>query len=217
VGTLLLELVPFALGLAITPAAIAFGVLLLAGPRPLAHATAFGSAFAMVYTGLSVLVLGIAGASNQHVDPDTKHVVSAWVGGFMLALAVISEVRHRARGPVRRPGMLERLHEVSLIEVFGLGVALAVVNPNVAILLGGLAAIAAANASVADQVVGTAFLVLFSVSGIAIPAIWYAADAESARRQLARLDRWLLRHQHAVNETVLVGFGAIFLLKGVLS
>ena len=157
-GSLLLELLPFAVGLAVTPTAIATGILFLGSQRPFANAVAFAAAFSLIYAGLSVLVLVLAyGATEPLVDPHAKSVVTLAIGLLLLALALLTGPRP-GRRPRRQPRWLAMIDDADPREAFGLGVALAVLNPNIPILLGGLTTIVAADVSAAAQFWGAVLL-----------------------------------------------------------
>jgi FtsH-binding integral membrane protein len=214
-GPLLVELLPFAAGLALTPAAIATGILFLGSKRPLADAIAFAAAFSLVYAGLAAVVLAAAGAASQPlVDDRTKNGITLAIGLLLLALALVAWLRARDRPP-HRPRWLDMVDTASPREALGLGVALAVLNPNVPILLAGLATVTAADVSTADQVVGAVFLLAASQVGLAGPILWYVVRPAAAGRGLDRVKDWLARHERLVDLGVLLVFGALFTLTGL--
>jgi FtsH-binding integral membrane protein len=214
-GPLLVELLPFAAGLALTPAAIATGILFLGSKRPLANAIAFAAAFSLVYAGLAAVVLAAAGAASQPlVDDRTKNGITLAIGLLLLALALVAWLRARGRPP-HRPRWLDMVDTASPREALGLGVALAVLNPNVPILLAGLATITAADVSTTDQVVGAVFLLAASQVGLAGPILWYMVRPAAAGRGLDRVKDWLARHERLVDLGVLLVFGALFTLTGL--
>ena len=65
-GSLLAELVPFVVGLAVTPAAITIGILLLGSKHPVANPSAFAAAFAIAYGILSAVVLAAPVRPQNH-------------------------------------------------------------------------------------------------------------------------------------------------------
>ena len=190
-GSLLLELVPSALGLAITPAAIATTILFLGSTRQVANALAFTTPFALVYGAFAMIVLVASAQSSKPLVGDhTKHVVSLLAGLLLLELALGTWLRgrHAHRGPV----------------------------PNVASLTAGLATIGAADVSEAAQVGGAVFLVAGSLVGLLGPILWYVLRRDSAEQALARSNAWLGQHEHQVNSAVLVVFGVLFTAKGAV-
>jgi threonine/homoserine/homoserine lactone efflux protein len=214
-GSLLLQLLPFAIGLAATPGAIATGILFLGSKQALANAIAFAAAFSLVYAGLAAVVLLIAGAADEPlIDDRTKSIVTLAIGLLLLALALLVWLRGRGRPP-QRPRWLDMVDTANPREALGLGVALAVLNPNIPILLGGLTTIAAADVSAADEFWGTVFLLAASQLGLAGPILWYVARPASASRSLDRIKDWLARHEKLVDLGLLVVFGALFALSGL--
>lgn len=214
-GSLLVELVPFAAGLAVTPAAIATGILFLSSKRPLGNAIAFSAAFSLVYAGLAALALFVAQASTGPlIGQGTRHRLTLAIGLLLLALALVLWLRGRGRPP-HRPRWLDMVEDASPREAFGLGVAIAVVNPNIPILLGGLATIAAADVSTAAQVAGAVLLLAGSQLGLMGPILWYVARPASAGRGLTRAREWLARHERPVDLGVLVVFGLLFTASGL--
>jgi Sap-like sulfolipid-1-addressing protein len=172
-GSLLVELLPFAAGLAVTPAAIATGILFLGSKRPLGNAIAFAAAFSLVYAGLAAVVLGAAHAATEPLIAErTKNAITLAVGLLLLFLALLAWLRGRGRPP-HRPRWLDMVEDASPREALGLGVALAVLNPNIPILLAGLATVTAADVSTADRMVGAAFLLAASQLGLVGPMVWY--------------------------------------------
>lgn len=61
-GSLLVDLRPFALGLAVTPAAIAAGILLLGSTRPVADGVAFTAPFVPLSSAVPIAVRPAPGA-----------------------------------------------------------------------------------------------------------------------------------------------------------
>jgi threonine/homoserine/homoserine lactone efflux protein len=214
-GSLLVELLPFAAGLAVTPAAIATGILFLGSKRPLGNAIAFAAAFSLVYAGLAAVVLGAAHAATEPLIAErTKNAITLAIGLLLLFLALLAWLRGRGRPP-HRPRWLDMVEDASPREALGLGVALAVLNPNIPILLAGLATVTAADVSTADRIVGAVFLLAASQLGLVGPMAWYVARPAAAGRDLDRIRDWLARHERPVDLGVLVVFGVLFTATGL--
>lgn len=217
-GSLLIELVPSALGLVVTPAAIAAVILFLTSKRPVANAVAYASPFLLVYAGLAAVVLLLsAAATDPLISARTKHFVMLAVGLLLLGLAAWNVVRQdQSEGmPRRRPGWTARVESATPPMALGIGLVLAGLNPNMPILLAGLATVAAAEVSTGSQVVGAAFLVVASQVGLAGPILWYVLHPEAAARGLNRVKSWLAVHTRAVDLGVLTVFGTVFTVKGL--
>lgn len=213
-GALFVDLIPPALGLAVTPAVIVTCVLFLSSRRPVANALWFAVPFAVVYTVLAVIVLTVAQAGSEPlIDTRTKHWVGLSVGLLLLAIAGLTYLRGRNTGSAEEPQWVKRIDSATTRTAIVVGVAEAVVNPNVAILISGLVTVAAAELSLASQYAGAEFLVIASLVGILVPVLWYAIKQESASGRLARVRELLARHQRALNIGVLLVFGLAFTVK----
>lgn len=212
---LVVELIPSMLALLLTPAAIAGAILLLGSPRPYANSVSFMGGFALVYTLLVGVVVVLASVNTPPLlSVRTKAVVELVAGGALLLTAAIVVVRrqrpHTARKAKR--GVLARLADATPRFAFGIGLALAAINPNVAILIAGLAVVAAAETG---HAIGALLLLLAAVSGILIPVLWRWLAPESASRHLARIKVWIASHDTAINVAMLLVFGAVFTIKGM--
>jgi hypothetical protein len=122
------------LGLAVTPAAIAAGVLFLGSKRPVADDLAFTAPFVLVYALISAAVLVASGASSDPlVDDHDKAVAALVVGLLLLVLAAAGVVRRRRHpdAPAKR-GLLDRIDGATPAAAFGIGLVLAVLNPSTA-------------------------------------------------------------------------------------
>jgi hypothetical protein len=70
--SLFIDLLPSALGLAVTPGAIAACILMLSvTSRPVANASAYAGAFALAYTAFSILILAVTGAASEPIIDKT--------------------------------------------------------------------------------------------------------------------------------------------------
>lgn len=227
---LFLDLVPFAIGLAITPAAIAAVILLLASPLPVPNAVSFTAAFALVYGAISAVVLAFSvAATGPLVGESVKSAITFSVGVLFLLLAVVEAARSHRRvtgkvaGPLVRPGgaaptgswMTRIIDRATPRTSFLLGAALATLNPNVPILLAGLLTVASRDPGLGESLAGIAMLIGSSLAGLVIPIAWYMLHRASAARGLKRVARWIGTHQHWLDLGVLIVFGVVFVLSGL--
>lgn len=212
------DLVPFFLGLALTPAAIATTILLLGTTEePVADAVAFAAPFAILYALLGAMVLVTASAVAEPVFSDhDKAVASVVVGLFLILLgaALIVRRRRKPEGGRARKSLVSHVDDVHPPLAFAIGLTMALLNPNIPILFGGLAVVGAADTSTVTRALGVAFLIAGAELFMAGPILWYVARPERAAADLDRVKGWLLRHQLAMNLVVLFGFGGLFAATG---
>lgn len=210
---LLLELIPPAIGLALSPTIIAIGILFLGSRRPVQNAVAFLIPFVLFYTLISLIVLVSAQASQEPLISDgTKHWLTLGIGVLLLGLAVLGL---RGKEAHDRPRWMAQIEAAGPVTALGMGLAFAVLNPNVPILLAGLASVAATSLSVWDHLVAICVLVGASVIGLVVPLAWYLIQPESAQKSLDKLKDWLVQNQKRVNEAVLIVFGTVFAVRGL--
>jgi len=213
-GQLLVDLLPEMIGLLVTPAAIVGVVLLLQSARPVPNALAFAAGFMTVYVIVSVFAV-IGGASSGSGTPNTelKDWVGAAVGALFLVLAIVALARsRRAKGP---PKWMSQLESCTPRIAFLAGLGLAVLNPNLFILLSGLSAVGAAGLPIGPSLVGVLALLLFCLLDFALPLGAYLLFGDRARAVLDRTKAWMLAHDTALSVGVLLVFGVVFLVRGV--
>jgi Sap, sulfolipid-1-addressing protein len=187
----------YAIGIAISPVAIAAIVLLLTRPAPLRGATAFSAGWiAGVGAQVAVLATAVNRADVTDADPTVLAIAELAIGGcFLIATARIWQRRRERRD---RSRLLAALDGASTGGTATLGLVLAGANPKVwALSLGVLVAIGSA--------------------GVLVPLAVYAAAPDRARPPLMRFRAWLGRHETGVLLGVGLLIGVLFLREGVVA
>jgi LPXTG-motif cell wall-anchored protein len=131
------------------------------------------------------VVVGASAASGEPLlSDDDKAVAAVVVGAVLLLLGVLTlRRRRRQEGPPKRSRMLAMIDDANTLEALGIGLVMSILNPNVAILFGGLAAVAAADVSDAGRIIAAAVLVGAALIGLVGPVLWYLVDRERLRRR----------------------------------
>ena len=225
---LVATLAPELLGLAVTPAAVIACLMLLGSPHPFRNVACLAGAFLAVYGAicLAVLAVGRAADTSDH-DTSTAHGwVGLVVGLLFLVGAAVSWLRpprvpmatvtpaDGSRGPVQLPGWAARLQDPSMRLVLVVGLVLAVLNPNVAILASGLAVVVTQERA-ADELVGIALLLAASMVDFVLPTLAFVMSGERGRAWLRGATRWLIDHNHVIGIVVLLAFGLLFVGRGL--
>ncbi len=213
-GDLIVALIPEMFGLFVTPAAIAGCVLLLQSRRPIANATAFGAAFLIVYTQVGVTAL-LGGASDPSA---TSMTVTHWAGlvvglAFLAAGARIALHRPPAGAPA--PKFLTELESASPRQAFTAGLVLAIVNPNLFIMMSGMSIIASADTTIASALGGTLLLLVAATLDFLIPISLYVAFGERAKSGLESVKKWMLGNNRTISIAVLLAFGVLFSVRAI--
>lgn len=213
---LVVQLLPEMVGLVVTPAAVVACFVLLGSPHPVRDVVLFTTTFLTVYAGLSAAVLAAGRSASGDDVAGARGTGSVVVGVLFLALAALSGWRgaHRPReeGP---PAWVARLADPAPGLVVAAALVLAVVNPNVAILLSGLGVVLDADVTEGQQVVGGALLLAACAVDFVAPTAAYLLAGERGRGRLRAVTAWLLRHQQAIGLVVLVFFGLLFVARGL--
>jgi threonine/homoserine/homoserine lactone efflux protein len=197
------QLLPFAVGVAVSPMAIVAIVLMLVTPRALQNGVAFAVGWMLGIAVLGVILLalaGPAGASSSSAPP-------AWVDwlklvlGVLLLVVCVRELRAR---PAAAPGgsgpkWMETLNDTTPPRAGGLGVVLGAIQPkNLVLIIGAVAAIAQLNLSTSDMVVAWIVFTLIASIGVLVPLGIYLGLGSRAAATLDGLKAWLIEHNAAV-------------------
>jgi threonine/homoserine/homoserine lactone efflux protein len=113
------------------------------------------------------------------------------------------------------PGWVRTLSDPSLRQVGVISLVLAVVNPNVAILVSGLTIVNTADVSGGQRATGIVLLLVASMVDFVVPVLLYLVTGESGRRLLRRATGWLIRHNQVIGICVLLAFGLLFVGRGL--
>jgi threonine/homoserine/homoserine lactone efflux protein len=203
VGEAIGQILPFAVGVALSPIPIIGVVLMLGTPAGTRNGPAFligwiagiGTAGAIV-----ILVAGGAGASSDGAPADWVSWLKIVLGALLLAVAVKQWRSRPAPGTEPKlPSWLQSVDHFTPGRSIALGFALSAVNPkNLVLIIGAAAAIAQTGIEAGDEIVCLAVFALIATLGPAIPVGMYFAMRERATRMLANLEAWLAAHSAAI-------------------
>jgi threonine/homoserine/homoserine lactone efflux protein len=209
------EMVPLALVIALSPLSIIPAVLVLHSPRPKPAGLTYLGGWLLALsamTGVFVAVAGLVGAFDQP---------PRWASWGRVAVGVALIVfglwrwftRHRSG---HSPAWMRTLTDTTPIRAGGLGVLLAVVNPKVVFicLAAGLAA-GSAGLGLAGTWTAAAFFVAVAAASVALPILAYALSGQRLAGALARLKDWMERHNAALVAAILIVIGVMVLYKGI--
>ena len=208
------DMLPAAVGVAISPLPIVAVVLMLVTARGRSNGPAFllGWLFGITAVGTIVLVLASGASASEEGQP------ADWVS--WLAISPRSAMRSRSSaGPLRRSTMARldadgqlltmpllfasnAIHPLSLMP--GWLQVLSAVNPkNFLLIVAGTTAIAQTGISAGQQAVALIVFVVIASIGVGTPVVVYFALGERSREPLDRLKSWMA-HNNAVIMAVLL-------------
>ncbi|MFI5536660.1 GAP family protein [Nocardia sp. NPDC051900] len=215
-GAVLGDLLPLAVGVAISPIPIIAAILMILS----AHAGGAGRGFALGWvvgilaaTTLVALLSGSLGGSADR-QPSTA---GAWVkivlGILLLALAV---AQWRSRTDTEVPGWMRAVDRLTVARATGLGILLSAVNPkNLLLCLSAGVIIGSSDTSIGGQVVAVAVFTLLAASSVLAVILGYILAADRLRTPLERLRNRLQANSHLVLAIVLLIMGTVVFGKGL--
>jgi threonine/homoserine/homoserine lactone efflux protein len=218
--TVLGEILPLVIVVAVSPINIVASILLLFSKRPIANASSYLAGFmlgvAAVVTGLTAL----ADAIGLDPDSDRSRGASALLialGAFLLVVAV-RKFAHRPDPDEEpdQPKWMKGMNTFSAGGSFGVGLSIGALNPkNIAVAVASGVVIAGAELPAGQQsVVIVIYTVLVSL-GVAAPIVAAIGLGERSERILTTWKEWLERNNGTVMAVAYLFFGVIVLGKGI--
>lgn len=212
---------PFAVGIAISPVPVIAAILLLLSPRPRAAGAGFAAGWVLGILLVVVVFLVFAAVIPTPVVGGTRPVqgfIHILLGVLLMGLAVRQfRLYARARGQsTELPSWMRAIDRLGFWDALGLGVLLGAVNPK-NLMLGAAAGIALGTSGVrvGDAVIVLAVYVLVAASTILAPIIGVLIAGDRAHQPLHALRAWLERENAVIMGMVLLILGVVVLSKGI--
>jgi threonine/homoserine/homoserine lactone efflux protein len=214
-GTVLTELIPLALVIALSPLSIIPAVLVLHTPRakPASLLYLVGWVLALaVLTAIFVEVSGLTG--NLSSPPKWASYLRIVVGAALIVFGIIRWV-NRKKSP-HMPKWMTQLGNVTPVKAGIMGAALAVINPKV-LFICAAAGLAIGTTGIGSPAVwlAVAYFVAIAASTVALPVLSYAVSGERLQEPLNRLKEFMEKHNAALVAGILIIIGLLVLYKGI--
>jgi threonine/homoserine/homoserine lactone efflux protein len=219
-GEVIGDVLPSALGVAISPVPIIAVILMLLAPRARAASVAFLLGWVVGVTVVVVVVTLVVDPvdSSEPDDPSTfSSVIKLVLGALFLLLALRSwRSRPRAGQAPEMPSWMSAITDFNATKALGLGLLLSAVNPkNLAMCIAAGAAIGGAAEDTSEAVVAIVVFVVIASASIAVPVIGYLVAQERMRQPLDELRQWLTVHNGAVMTVLLLVLGVAIIGQGI--
>ena len=213
------EILPLALGIAITPTAIIAVILMLLSPK--ARSTSLGFLLGWL---LGVLVPVVVFTLISSILPDGDDGSKPVIGGVKILLGVLLlllAVRQWLARPLPNtepplPKWMAAIDSMTGRQALGLGFALSGLNPK-NLLLGVAAglAIGAGGLTVSGSTVVITIYTIIGISTVAVPVIAYLAASTRMTGPLEALRKWLVHNNSVVMMVLLLVIGVVLIGKGI--
>ncbi|TCC07825.1 GAP family protein [Kribbella soli] len=219
-GGVIGEILPLALGVAISPIPIIAAILMLLSPNAKTTSVGFlvgwiaGVVIAVVaFTLLSALLPEDDSDASKPIQGTIKLIL-----GVLLILLAAKQWRARPRDEVapELPKWMSAIDTLTPVKGLGLGVLLSALNPKNLIMAAGAGiAIGGGDLGTGQTVVVIVVFTAIAASTVAVPVIAYLAAAERMAEPLEALRGWLVRENTVVMAVLLLVIGVVMIGKGL--
>ncbi len=213
------EVLPYAVGVAISPIPIIAVILMLFSGRARTNGPAFLVGWIIGLAVVVGVVYALAEANDVATDSgasDGSSTVQVVLGVVLLVLALRNWRKRPGPGEeAAMPKWMATIDAFTPVKALGLAVVLSAVNPkNLIISVGAAAAVAQAGESTSDSIVALAVFVILASLSIAVPVFLYLLGGAKAKTVLDGWKAWLSANNATVMAVLLLVFGVVLIGKG---
>jgi threonine/homoserine/homoserine lactone efflux protein len=221
VGGVIGDLLPLAVGVAISPIPIIATILMLLAPQAGSASVGFLIGWVVgivVATLVFTVIAATAGLDDTSSGPSSTASWIKIVLGVLLLLLAVTQWRGRPRPgeDAVLPTWMSAIDAFTLPKALGLGFLLSAVNPkNLLMCVGAGTIVGGSTLGTGEQAVVVAIYTLLAASTVAIPVVGYLVASERLRAPLEELRGWLQQSNAAVMSVLLLVLGAVLIGKGL--
>ena len=206
------DMLPAAIGVAISPIPIIAVVLVLVSARGRVNGPAYLVGQVVGVAGAGAIVLLIAGSVGETDDTQSADSVS-WLQ-LALGLAMLFLAARQWRGRPRdgeepvTPKWMGAIDSLTPAKAFGAGIVLSALNPkNLILTIAGMAAIVGAGIPGDEEAIALAVFTVVASLGVAIPVVMFFALGDRSGPLLARLKDWMAQNNAVIMTVLLLVIG----------
>ncbi|RKQ94682.1 Sap-like sulfolipid-1-addressing protein [Mycolicibacterium mucogenicum 261Sha1.1M5] len=220
-GPVIGDILPLALGIAISPLPIIATILMLLAPNARASSIGFMSGWlaGIVTAVIAFTLLSSALPEGGSGGGGPIAAVAKIIVGALLLLLAIRQWRGRpqAGSEPALPKWMSALDSMSPVRAGVLAFVLAAVNPKNLLLAVSAGLIIGAGATPAIQVTGVSVFVVIAASTVVIPVVAFLVASKQLAVPLDRLRVWLVHNNSTIMAVLLLVMGVSVIGKGVAS
>jgi threonine/homoserine/homoserine lactone efflux protein len=219
-GSVIGEILPLAVGIAISPVPIIAAILMLLSPK--AKGASVGFLLGWI-TGIVVAIVvftllsSVLPAQDESGSSPVRGVIKIILGALLLFLALRQWRGRPAEGEqATMPKWMSAIDSMTAGKALGLGFLLSAVNPkNLLMAISAGLIIGGAGLAVGQTVVVIVIFVLLAASTVLIPVVAYLIASERLAGPLDRLRAWLVNNNATIMAVLLLLIGAAVIGKGI--
>ena len=220
-GAVIGDLLPLAVGVAISPVPIIAVILMLLAPRAGRASAGFGVGWLLgivVVTTVVVLVTGGAGGGTSSGEPSA---VVSWIKlllGVALVGVGVKQWRERPKpgDEAPLPKWMTAIDKITPVRATALGFALSALNPkNLLMCIAAGVTIGGAGLAEGGAITAVAVFTVIAASTVLVPVLAYALARKRMQHPLDELKTWLQANNTAVMSVLLLVIGVALFGKGL--
>jgi hypothetical protein len=220
VGQTIGEIIPLAVGIAVSPIPIIAVILMLITPKARANGLAFLGGWLLGLAVVGTVVLVVANTAGVATSSGPSKAASAikLVFGLLFWLLAWRQFGKRPRDGAEAPmpKWMKALDGFTAVRSLAVGALLSGVNPkNLMLNVSAAATIAQAGLSGAEQALALVVLVALGSLGIIAPVAVYFVMGDRAAQVLDGWKEWLSADNAVVMAVLFLVFGAVLVGKGI--
>ncbi|KJL42214.1 GAP family protein [Microbacterium trichothecenolyticum] len=219
-GAVIGEILPLALGVAISPIPIIAAILMLLSPKARVTSVGFLLGWVLgivVAVTVFTLLSSILPAQDADASKPIQGVIQLLLGAGLLLLSLRQwRGRPKAGEEPQMPTWMQAIDKVSLPVALGLGFLLSAINPkNLLMAAAAGVDIGSAGLEVGSIVLVIAVFTLIAASTVLVPVVGYLIAAERLRGPLDALRVWLGKENAVIMAVLLLVIGVSLIGKGI--
>jgi threonine/homoserine/homoserine lactone efflux protein len=218
-GAVIGEILPLAVGIAISPIPIIAVILMLLSPRAKGASVGFMIGWVVgiivavvVFTLLSSVIPQSGGEPSM-----TSAIIKIIFGALLLFLALRQWRERPAKGEQAvMPKWMSAIDSMTAGKAMGLGFLLSAVNPkNLILAVSAGLIIGGAGLTLGQAAVAIAIFVVLAACTVIIPVIGYLIASARLAGPLDRLRGWLVENNATIMAVLLLVIGVVLIGKGI--
>jgi hypothetical protein len=217
-GPVLGQILPFAIGVAISPVPIIAVILMLFSARARQNGPAFLVGWVVGLSAVVIIVLAVSNTAGASAGPSTSVALVEAALGVLLVVLGMRQWRGRP-GPGESAAMPAWMASIDALKpgrALVLGVALSGINPkNLTLAIGAALAMSEAALDGSQTAIAVIFFVVLGSLTILVPVAYSLLGGDSARATLDGWKDWLGQNNATVMAVLLFIIGMVLFGKGV--
>ncbi len=214
-GAVIGEVLPLAVGVAVSPVPIIVAILMLFSRRARSTSIGFLLGWVLGIVAATGVFTALAGVLHTGGEPSAT---ASWIKvGLGVLLLLVGIRQWRGRGGVHEtPKWMTAVDDFTLVKASGLGFLLSAVNPkNLIMAVSAGVVIGSAGLSVSSEIIAVLVFTVIAASTVAVPVVGYLVAANKMRGPLDSLKAWLQTNNATVMAVLILVIGVVLIGKGI--